>query len=157
MDLKIKKIIAREIIILSCIITIILITYGGLKISNNKTDNNRQALTNEKLTFEAKLDSIIKLPWNLNWDKTKPQVGQVYNESNSPNPDLEYSKRNSNDSITIIDLTSKLELNKKETSNLSNFDTNSILRQLSIIILLIAYPLRGLILLLRWSVKTIKE
>lgn len=157
MNWKRKKVIAREILILSCIIAIILLTFGGLTLANNKTDKNRQVLTEEKLTLETTLDSIIKLPWNLNWDKAKPEIGQVYNESNSPDEGLEYSKKNSKDSIKILVLTTKLELNKKTTNNLSNFDTISIVRQLIIIILFIVYPLRGLIFLLRWSIKTIKD
>ena len=157
MDLKRKKVIAREILILSSIISIILLAYGGLTILNKKTDSNRKVLTNEKLIIENTLDSIIKLPWNLNWDKTTPEIGKVYNESNSPNVNLEYSPKNSKDSLTIIDLTTKLELNKKATSNLSNFETFSILRQLTIVLLLFVYPFRGLILLIRWSIKTVKE
>jgi hypothetical protein len=155
MNLKIKKLIAREIIILSCIIVIIFITYDGLKIMNNKTDNNRYIFTSEKLKLETTLDSIIKFPWNLNWEKIQPETGKVYYKHNSPNINLEYSKRNSIDSVKIFSLITKHEHKKKDIENLSNFDINSILQQLSIILLLVAYPLRGLIMILRWSIKTI--
>lgn len=157
MNLKWKKVIAREILILTCLFVIFFLTYGGLTILNNKTDYNRKVLTNKKLSLETTLDSIVKLPWNLNWYNSKPKIGQVYNESNMPNSNLEYSKRNSKDSLRILDLTTKIELNKKAAANLSNFDTNSILIKLSVIFLLIVYPFRGLILLLKWSIKTIKE
>ncbi len=135
----------------------ILIVYGVLKIVNINLDSNRKVLTNEKLLYENKLDSIINLPWNLKWNKTQPDIGQVYNKSNLPNPDLEYTMRNSNDSITIINLRHKLELNKESIRNISNFDTNAILLKLCGILLFIIYPLRGLILLLIWSIKIIKE
>lgn len=130
-----KKKLAREILFLYGIIAIFFITYGILILVNTKVDNNRQVLRNEKLALVTKLDSIYKLPWNREWG----------------------SKRSSNDSLIILDLTSKLKFNIKETSKLSNFDNISILRQLCIILFLIAYPIRGLILLLLWSVKTIKE
>ena len=158
MNLKTKKLIARETIIIFCIAFVALITFCVIKIQNSRIDSKREILISESKALNVELDSILRLPWNLNWGGNKPQIGQAYNESNSPEPDFEYSKKNSKtDSSLIVDLGNRIEVYKLRVINLNNIDANSVITQIIFFVIIAVYPLRGLILLLIWSIKTLKK
>lgn len=126
--------------------------------SDCRIDSEREVLISERKVLDVKLDSILRLSWNLNWGNNKPEVGQIYNESNSPEPDIEYSRKNpKSDSSLIIDLTNKIEAYKLKVTYLNNIDTNSIISKIIVFVIFAVYPLRGLIQLLIWSIKTLKK
>jgi hypothetical protein len=154
MDLKRKKIIAKEIIIFSFMTVIMISVYVSLKIVNHNINDKRQVLKDKKLIIETELDSVVKLPWNLNWNKLiMPKVGLP----SPPSLDILYSKTYSPDSSKIKNLIDKLESNRKEINKLSNLNTNQLVKKFCIILLIIIYPFRGLIYLLKWSIKTLND
>lgn len=57
----------------------------------------------------------------------------------------------------MIDLINKLQSNERAIKNIQHLDKVQILGTLTLILLLIVYPIRGLILLIVWSIRIVKE
>lgn len=147
-----KKIVAREILILLGALVIFGLFSLGLSLRNNYI-NDQLRLRNEKITkIESSIDSLIALPWNLNWEKSKPEVGQIYNEENSPPIDLEYAIANNN----------TIKLLYEESQSLKSIKTNSldqdnIMIYFAAILFGILYLLRPIIYITFWAIKTLKK
>jgi hypothetical protein len=218
MDLKRKKIIAKEVLILSSVIAIVFIFYGVLMIVENKRETKLQDLTNEQVKINLKIDSVklnisyqipdsysdanpfnVQLPplpkgFKLIWDSGKVKIlyeatvkdfnlgtfdeflKNMYNDSTrmvfykiaSTKFDLgdynTFSNKVTTDIRQIVlknkildSLNNKFEVNKKAIKSNTYFNYDKILRNLLLVLLFIVYPLRGLILLVNWSIKTVKE
>ena len=202
MDLKRKKIIAKEVLILSSVIAIVFITYCILWIVELDGKSRIKDLNNENLSIKAKIDSIenrlidlsafdeVVKNSELSYDEfgipiksgelpplpkgftvvseelppTPPKDFTHLNEKvSSDRPPLklvgveEYKKWLSNTTETLDSLNTSLKLNKKSIKGISYFDKDEMITKLILIILLIVYPFRGLILLVKWSIKTVKE
>jgi hypothetical protein len=197
MDLKRKKIIAKEVLILSSLIAIVFITYCILWIVELDGKSRIKDLNNKNLIIKAKIDSIENRPIDLSaFDEVVknselgipykseelppiPKGLTVVSEELPPPPPKNFTPLN--DKVpsnrppiklvgierlkkwltkadeTIDSLNASLKLNNRTIKSISFFDKDEILSKLILIMLVIVYPFRGLILLVKWSIKTVKE
>jgi hypothetical protein len=152
MKLKSKKIIAREILILSCLIISFLLIFVSIKLVNLNIESKKQDLIVNKQLYEKNLDSIAELPRNLNWNNIK------YDKKGIPFPpkDILYAKNNSKDSSKIKILLKRIQIKKTEINNLTTLNSKKIIKYLSLIVLIIIYPIRCMFYVLKWSVKIMR-
>jgi hypothetical protein len=186
MDLKRKKIIAKEVLILSCVIAIVFVFYGVLIILEFNRKNHIKTLNIEKLKLKAQIDSAEQKGIDLSpfdevmnnaqlykGDKTSsnqskeliilPKGFKLDKKISSNRPPLklvgiEEARESLSKTIKTTDsLNLQLKLNENAIKSVFYFHKNKILVNISLILLVIVYPLRGLILLIGWSIKTVKE
>jgi hypothetical protein len=153
MELKSKKVIAKEIIILACLTVLFFIFFIIIKLINHNIETKKQSLIEQNIKFEKQIDSIAKLPWNLNWNGKRIKIV-------TPSPsskDFLYRIKNSKDGSKIKLLLNKVKDNKIEIKNSFKINHNHLTKYFLYISLIIIYPLRALILLLKWSIKILKE
>ena len=154
MNSRIKKIIARESLILLSISGIIGITALIVFTINESRQDHITNLQKNIDSLSNELDSLTSLPWNLIWESEPPVKGEVYNESNSPKKNLEYAIEN-NDS---------LKLKYQQINNLR--DVKATLRPISyeyfigylaIAMASIFYVIRPIYQITKWSIKVLRE
>lgn len=180
MKLKYKKLIAKEILVVVVVVIVSLIVYLAFELydRNIRKDNAEMSIKIENISSEIqiKTDSLnnfrspldltealkILKPWGKFDRNGKPKFNpnktyEIYDEfgiKKKVNP-----KKDSLKSIILKKQILKLGKQRKlfESQLISNIDLKSSIQKSIILLLLLAYPVRFLILGAVWSIKVLKR
>lgn len=147
MNIEHKKIIAREILIGSSCLGIIIIFIVGLWLYDSYYNSRSKAILGRINEVQEAIDSVAQVTRAELQKDTKPGDFD-FSDVLEPPPPKKYA-------VELRSLKNEYDLIRR--NRLSSEDFSQAIVIVSIVIFALVYPLRIFILTIRWSLKTIKK